>query len=109
MTKEKKGFMDVYKKRYDPATEGFGSPSQWKDSFNKRMSLDEANTIVKEDDPFTILGVTRSSTMDAIKKMFRKLALVNHPDKNPGNEIEANEKMRKIIAAYTIIKNILKK
>jgi len=107
MAKEKKGFLEGYK-TYDPKVEGYGSPSQWKSSFNKRMNFDEAKLILNEDDPYSILGVDRSSTMDVIKKMFRKLALVNHPDKNPGNEKDATTKMQKIIAAYTVIKKFLK-
>ncbi len=104
-----KGFMDVYKKTYDPDTEGFGSPSQWRKAFNKRMSMDEAQEILQKDDPYSILGVKKGITLDLIKKAFRKLALINHPDKNPGKEKEANEKMQRIIAAYTIIKNMFGK
>lgn len=109
MTKEKKGFMDVYKKRYDPTTEGFGSPSQWSKAFNKRMSLDEAKTYVKDQSPFDILEVANSSDWDTVKKAFRKIAMKWHPDKNPNNIVEAEERMKKILAAYTIIKNMFKK
>lgn len=104
-----KGFMNVYKKRYNPEVEGFGSPSQWRREFNKRMSLDEAKAHVKDQSPFDILEVASSSTWDIVRKAYRKMAMKWHPDKNPENEAEANEKMKSIVAAYTVIKNILGK
>lgn len=105
---KKNGFMNNYK-TYNPEVEGFGSPSQWRKAFNKRMSLDEAKNHVKDQNPFDILEVANSSDWDTVKKAFRKIAMKWHPDKNPGNEKEANEKMQKILAAYTVIKNILGK
>ncbi len=102
--KPKKGFLDGYK-TYD-TSEGFGSPSQWQEAFNKRMSMEDAVKLLdKDEDPYTILGVAMGSTFELIKKAFRKVAMKFHPDKNPGKEKEMNEKMQKIIAAYTIIKN----
>lgn len=106
-TKIKKPFLSGYK-TYD-TSEGFGSPSQWQHSFNKRMSMEDAVKILNEDDPYVMLGVQRGDVIDIIKKAFRKLALKFHPDKNPGKEKEMNEKMQKIIAAYTIIKKAVTK
>ena len=100
--KKKKTFWDRYK-HYD-TSKGFGSPEKWQKAFKKRMSFEEATVIVKDESPFDILGVNKNLAWEAIKKVFRKLALVHHPDKNPGNEKEATEKMQKIIAAYTILK-----
>ena len=89
--------------------EGYGSPSQWKKAFNKRMSLDEANTYLKDQSPYDILEVASNSNWEMVKKAFRKMAMKWHPDKNPDNITEAEEKMKKILAAYTIIKNIVGK
>ena len=36
-------------------------------------------------DPFKILGVSRTATPDEIKSAYRKLSLTCHPDVNPGN------------------------
>lgn len=53
-------------------------------------------------DFYTILGVTKESTPEEIKKSYRKLALQYHPDKNPGNK-EAEDKFKEISEAYEIL------
>lgn len=73
------------------------------------MSLDEANTYLKDQSPYDILEVASNSNWEMVKKAFRKMAMKWHPDKNPDNITEAEEKMKKILAAYTIIKNIVGK
>ena len=56
------------------------------------------------DDPYKILGVSRDATDEEIKKVYRKLAMKYHPDRNPGDQ-EAAKKMQQINAAYDQIKN----
>ncbi len=104
--KPKKGFTEGYK-TYD-TSKGFGSPSKWNDAFRKRMSMEDARILLDEDDPYVILDVKLHDTIDIVKKAYRKMAMKFHPDKNPGNEKEANEKMQRIIAAYTIIMDSIK-
>jgi len=105
--KKKRGFMDGYK-TYDTSG-GFGSASEWKQAFNKRMSLDEAENILGANDPLTVLGLKANATLEQITKAFRKLAMLHHPDKNVGKEREANEKMQQLLAAYTLAKKRFKK
>ena len=59
-------------------------------------------------DPFSILGVSRESTDDDIKKAYRRLARENHPDKftDPVERSRAEEKMKEINAAYEEIQKI---
>jgi molecular chaperone DnaJ len=53
-------------------------------------------------DYYQILEVPRTATQDEIKKAYRKLAHVYHPDKNPGNS-EAESKFKEINGAYEVL------
>ena len=59
-------------------------------------------------DPFTVLGVTRETSDDDIKKAYRKLARENHPDKftDPAERERAEERTKEINAAYEEIEKI---
>ena len=60
----------------------------------------------KNDDPndyYKILAVKKDATEAEIKKAYRKLALKWHPDKNPNNREEAEEKFKKINEAYSVL------
>jgi curved DNA-binding protein CbpA len=50
-------------------------------------------------DPYLLLEVPHTATIDDIKKAYRKLAKQWHPDKN-GGSLDAAEMFRKIKAAY---------
>ena len=102
----KKGFMDGYK-TYKPEVEGYGDESAWKQAFNHRMGYAEAKTILSDENPYSILGLGFGATLDEIKKAFRKLAMIWHPDKNQG--VDTTAKMQKIIAAYTFLNSKNKK
>jgi molecular chaperone DnaJ len=53
-------------------------------------------------DPYKVLGVSRSANDEAIKKAYRKLARQWHPDTNPDNP-QAEDKFKEIQAAYTTL------
>lgn len=55
-------------------------------------------------DFYELLGVSRDSSADEIKKAYRKLAVKYHPDKNAGDE-EAEKKFKEISAAYDVLKD----
>ena len=56
-----------------------------------------------ENDYYKILGIKKDATDGEIKKAYRKLALKWHPDKNPNNREEAEEKFKKINEAYSVL------
>ena len=53
-------------------------------------------------DLYEVLGVSKSASIEEIKKAYRKLAMQYHPDRNPGNK-EAEEKFKEATEAYTIL------
>jgi curved DNA-binding protein len=55
-------------------------------------------------DYYKILGLTKTASQDDIKKAYRKLAMVYHPDKNDGDK-ESEEKFKEIVEAYEVLSN----
>jgi DnaJ-class molecular chaperone len=54
-------------------------------------------------DYYKVLGVGESASADEIKKVYRKLAVKYHPDKNPDNPKAAETKFKEISEAYYIL------
>jgi DnaJ-class molecular chaperone len=51
---------------------------------------------------YSILEVSETASQDDIKKAYRKLSMLHHPDKN-GNSQESKEKIQKINEAYEVL------
>jgi curved DNA-binding protein len=60
------------------------------------------------DDYYKTLGVPKTSTADEIRKAYRKLARVNHPDAKP-NDATAAEKFKEIQEAYDVLNDAEKR
>ena len=54
-------------------------------------------------DYYKILGVEKDATEEQIRKAYKKLAIKWHPDKNPDNRKQAEEKFKEIGEAYSVL------
>ena len=59
-------------------------------------------------DLYEMLGVPKDASQEQIRKAYLKLAHKYHPDKTGGDK-EAEEKLKRINAAYDILKNVEKR
>jgi len=53
-------------------------------------------------DYYEVLGVSRNTDQDSVKKAYRKLAMKYHPDRNPDDK-EAEEKFKEVGEAYSVL------
>ena len=53
-------------------------------------------------DYYEVLDVPRDAAPDQIKKAYRKLALANHPDRNPGDE-QATVRFKEAAEAFEVL------
>ncbi|MEO0081364.1 MAG: J domain-containing protein [candidate division WOR-3 bacterium] len=54
-------------------------------------------------DYYEVIGVPRNATLEEIKSAYRRLAKQYHPDQNPGNRAEAEEKFKELSEAYEVL------
>ncbi len=59
---------------------------------------------MEDKDYFRILGVSRDASEEEIKKSYRKIAMLYHPDRNPENK-EAEEKFKLASEAYEVLRD----
>jgi len=60
-------------------------------------------------DYYQILGIPENASQQEIKGAFRRLAFKHHPDTNPGNEKQAEERFKEINEAYAVLGNKAKR
>lgn len=60
-------------------------------------------------DFYEILGVSRTASIEEIKKAYKKLAIKWHPDKNRDKQKEATEMFKKIGEAYEVLSDPTKR
>lgn len=53
-------------------------------------------------DYYEVLGVSKNATTEEIKKAYKKKALENHPDRNPGDK-GAEERFKEAAEAYSVL------
>jgi len=54
-------------------------------------------------DYYEVLGVSRKASKEEIKNAYRRLAKEYHPDRNPDNRAEAEEKFKELSEAYEVL------
>ncbi|MFZ5642236.1 MAG: molecular chaperone DnaJ [Bacillota bacterium] len=54
-------------------------------------------------DYYDVLGVSKQASAEELKKAYRKLARQYHPDANPDNKKQAEEKFKEIAEAYEVL------
>ena len=59
-------------------------------------------------DYYEVLGVGKDASADEIKRVYRRLAMKYHPDKNPDNA-EAEAKFKECAEAYEVLSDTEKK
>ena len=57
---------------------------------------------------YEVLGISGTASSDEIKKVYRKLAMKFHPDRNPGDK-EAEEKFKQATEAYEVLSDSKKR
>lgn len=60
-------------------------------------------------DFYEVLGVARTASIEEIKGCYRKAALKWHPDRNPENKHEAEERFREATEAYSVLSDAQKR
>ncbi|RYP22960.1 hypothetical protein DL765_001418 [Monosporascus sp. GIB2] len=110
------GLDPSYLKARKTKANALGLAEKWEDAVREWKSIQELDpedrTIAKEirkaelelkksqrKDYYKILNVAKDADDNTIKKAYRKLAIVHHPDKNPNDE-QAAERFKDIGEAY---------
>ena len=108
-TKPFSAIFDKYQ-TYSPEKEGYGNVQNWSAAFDERMGYDDATRFVGTDNPLTILGLTKlPGTMEELKKVYRKLIMANQEGQRANATPEAQEIVKRIIAAYSLLATRIEK
>jgi DnaJ-class molecular chaperone len=85
---------------------GFGPEMFFEsDGFPPQMNSD---SIDKDKDYYKILGVDEKANDDELKKAYRKMSMIHHPDKN-GNTDESKQKFQELNNAYELLSDVNKR
>ena len=77
-------------------------------NFNFNHMREEQQASEDDEDYYKILEVNQDASSEEIKKAYRKLSMIHHPDKN-GNSEESTIKFKLLASAYEVLSNPDKK
>jgi DnaJ family protein C protein 7 len=114
-----------YTKARKTRAKALGESGNWEEAVRELKAMHEANPAEpglakeirdaemelkksKRKDYYKILGLEKDCTEQEIKKAYRKLAIVHHPDKNPGDE-EAADRFKEIQEAHETLSDSQKR
>lgn len=114
-----------YTKAKKTRAKALGESGNWDEAIRELKAIHEANPsepgIAKEirsaelelkkskrKDYYKILGVEKDATDSEIKKAYRKLAIIHHPDKNPDDET-AHQRFQEIQEAHETLSDSQKR
>lgn len=86
------------------SSSGYGSSSYSSSTGSSSSSSWGSGAGSSMDDYFSLLGVTAASTAKEVKVAYRTAAKRWHPDRNLGNEAACTAMMKKVVVAYTAIR-----
>ncbi len=93
----------IFEIEFDKALSSNGTVVEASSAYSTTTSSHRVKTR-NDKDYYKILEIDKSSTVDDVKKAFRKLAVKYHPDKNRGNK-EIEEKFKDMTEAYDVLGN----
>jgi len=94
--KAKRGFLEGYK-TYD-TSRGRGSPAEWRQAFRVRMTREQADAILGDEEPRDILNLDADASTSEIKSAYRAACLKHHPDQGGDAEM-----FKRCTAAYVAL------
>lgn len=73
--------------------------------FAQPVSSSSSSNNSKQEDLYSILGVSKTASIKEIKKAYRRKTLETHPDKRPADvtEEEAAQAFHKVVSAYEVL------
>lgn len=107
-----RGKIKMKKGEYDEAKSDFIKAKELNPSLDVEKEIKESGKRARREvkqDYYEALGVKKTATIEEIKKVYKKLALKWHPDKNPEKMQEAEKMFKKIKEAYEVLSDPKKK
>lgn len=91
--------------RWEECIQTFKAALEISDDRNVRVELQSAELEFRKSqrkDYYKILGIEKTASAAEIRKAYRKMALLHHPDKNTEN-LQAEEQFKKVSEAYEVL------